>query len=68
MGAVAAQALLGKEFRVTRERGRPIESDLAPVVIATVHPSSVLRSQDRDRDYEGLVEDLRTVASALRAA
>jgi uracil-DNA glycosylase len=68
MGAVAAQALLGKEFRVTRERGRPIESDLAPVVIATVHPSSVLRSQDRDRDYAGLVEDLKTVASALHAA
>ena len=68
MGAVAAQALLGKEFRVTRERGRPIESDLAPVVIATVHPSSVLRSQDRERAYEGLVEDLRTVANALRGA
>jgi uracil-DNA glycosylase len=68
MGAVAAQALLGKQFRVSRERGRPIESDLAPVVIATVHPSSVLRSDNRERDYEGLVEDLRTVAGALRAA
>jgi uracil-DNA glycosylase family protein len=68
MGAVAAQALLGKQFRVSRERGRPIESDLAPVVIATVHPSSVLRSQEREREYEGLVEDLRTVAGALRAA
>jgi len=67
MGAVAAQALLGKDFRVTRERGRPVDSDLAPVVIATVHPSSVLRSQNRDRDYDGLVEDLRTVASALHA-
>jgi uracil-DNA glycosylase len=68
MGAVAAQALLGKQFRVSRERGRPIESDLAPVVIATVHPSSVLRSDNREREYEGLVEDLRTVAGALRAA
>jgi DNA polymerase len=67
MGAVAAQALLGKDFRVTRDRGRRLESDLAPIVVATVHPSSVLRSRDRERDYEGLVEDLRTVASALRA-
>jgi uracil-DNA glycosylase family protein len=47
MGATAAQALLGKQFRVTRDRGRPVESDLAPVVIATVHPSSILRA-DRD--------------------
>jgi uracil-DNA glycosylase len=67
MGAVAAQALLGKDFRVTRDRGRRLDSDLAPIVVATVHPSSVLRSRDRERDYEGLVEDLRTVASALRA-
>ena len=68
MGATAAQALLGREFRVSRDRGRPIESDLAPVVIATVHPSSVLRSQNRERDYDGLVEDLRTIAGALGAA
>ncbi len=65
MGAVAAQALLGKQFRVTRERGRPVESDLAPVVIATIHPSAVLRAQDREREYNGLVDDLRTVAAAL---
>jgi uracil-DNA glycosylase family protein len=65
MGAVAAQALLGKQFRVTRERGRPLQSDLAPVVIATIHPSAVLRAQDRDREYEGLVADLRTVAEKL---
>jgi DNA polymerase len=68
MGAVAAQTLLGKQFRVTRERGRPVESGLAPVVIATVHPSSILRAQDEDREpeYEALVQDLRTVAEALR--
>jgi DNA polymerase len=65
MGATAAQALLGKQFRVTRDRGRPVESDLAPVVIATVHPSSILRADDREREYRGLVEDLKTVADAL---
>jgi uracil-DNA glycosylase len=68
MGATAAQALLGKQFRVTRDRGRPIESDLAPVVIATVHPSSILRADDREREYRGLVEDLKTVAQALGSA
>jgi uracil-DNA glycosylase len=70
MGAVAAQALLGKQFRVTRERGRPVESELAPVVIATIHPSAILRAQDedREREYKALVDDLRTVAGALRAA
>jgi uracil-DNA glycosylase len=70
MGATAAQALLGKQFRVTRDRGRPVESDLAPVVIATIHPSAILRAQDedRDREYQALVEDLRTVAGALRGA
>jgi uracil-DNA glycosylase len=68
MGATAAQALLGRQFRVTRDRGRPVESDLAPVVIATIHPSAILRAQDedRDREYQALVEDLRRVASALR--
>jgi uracil-DNA glycosylase len=70
MGAVAAQALLGKQFRVTKDRGTPIESDLAPTVIATIHPSAILRAQDedREREYQALVEDLRTVAGALRAA
>src|SRR5918911_1499460 len=46
LGATAAQALLGKDFRVTEHRGKPVHSDLAPVVIATVHPSSVLRAPD----------------------
>jgi uracil-DNA glycosylase len=70
MGATAAQALLGKQFRVTRERGRPVESDLAPTVIATIHPSAILRAQDEDREHEyrALVEDLRTVAGALRGS
>jgi uracil-DNA glycosylase len=67
MGATAAQALLGKQFRVTRDRGRPVESELAPVVIATIHPSAILRAQDedREREYQALVEDLRTIAKAL---
>jgi uracil-DNA glycosylase len=67
MGATAAQALLGKQFRVTRDRGKPVESGLAPTVIATIHPSAILRTQaeDREREYQALVEDLRTVADAL---
>jgi uracil-DNA glycosylase len=70
MGAVAGQALLGKQFRVTRDRGRPLESELAPVVIATIHPSAILRADDdrREREYAALVEDLRTVARALDGA
>jgi DNA polymerase len=68
MGATAAQALLGRQFRVTRDRGRPVESDLAPVVIATIHPSAILRAADgdREREYQALVEDLRTAAKNLR--
>jgi DNA polymerase len=67
LGATAAQALLGRQFRVTKERGRPVESDLAPVVVATVHPSSILRADEEDREAEfaALVSDLKAVASAL---
>jgi uracil-DNA glycosylase family protein len=65
MGATASQALLGKQFRVTKERGRPLESDLAPHVIATIHPSAVLRADDREREFAGLVDDLKVVASLL---
>ena len=68
LGATAAQALLGREFRVSRDRGVPVESDLAPVVMATVHPSSILRSDDRETEMAMFVEDLRRVAEALRAA
>ena len=68
MGATAAQALLGRQFRVTRDRGRPVESELAPIVIATIHPSAILRAQDedREREYQALVHDLRAVAKNLR--
>jgi uracil-DNA glycosylase len=64
LGATAAQALLDRQFRVTRERGRPVESDLAEHVIATVHPSSILRSdpETREQEYAAFVEDLKVVA------
>jgi uracil-DNA glycosylase len=68
LGATAAQALLGRQFRVSKDRGVPVESELAPVVMATVHPSSILRSEDREREMALFVEDLRRVAEALRAA
>ena len=65
LGATAAQALLGRQFRVTRERGRPVDSDLAPNVVATIHPSAVLRADDREREFRGLVQDLEVVAGLL---
>jgi uracil-DNA glycosylase len=68
LGATAAQALLGRQFRVSQNRGVPVESDLAPVVMATVHPSAILRSDDREAEMALFVEDLRRVAEALRAA
>jgi len=68
LGATAAQALLGRQFKVTAQRGRFIPSTLAPIVMATVHPSSLLRAPDeetRHRETKLFVEDLRTVARAL---
>jgi DNA polymerase len=68
LGATAAQSLLGKQFRVTKERGRWVESDLAEYVTATIHPSSILRQRDdesRHRELDGFVEDLRLVAGVL---
>jgi len=67
LGATAAQSLLGRQFRVTRQRGELLESELAEVVVATVHPSSILRAQDadREREFAALVDDLTVVASAL---
>lgn len=62
MGATAAQSLLGKSFKVTRNRGRPLDSDLAELVVATIHPSAVLRAENRDEMFAGLVDDLRVVA------
>jgi len=61
------EALLGRQFRVTKERGRPVESDLAPNVVATVHPSSILRAEadDREAARAAFVDDLRVVAGLL---
>ena len=67
LGATAAQALLGPSFRVTRQRGELLDSDLAPKVLATVHPSSILRAPDaeaRELAYKGFVADLVRVAQA----
>jgi DNA polymerase len=68
LGATAAQALLGRQFRVTKERGTWVDSELAPRVTATIHPSSILRQrtdEDRHREMAGFVEDLKLVASIL---
>jgi DNA polymerase len=68
LGATAAQALLGSTFRLTTERGRPLESDLAPVVVATIHPSAIVRVREDDARHEQrqlFVDDLRAAADAL---
>jgi len=68
LGATAAQSLLGKQFRVTKERGKWVDSDLAEHVTATIHPSAILRQRDdesRHRELKTFVEDLKLVASAL---
>jgi uracil-DNA glycosylase len=65
MGATAAQSLLGKSFKVTQERGKPLDSELADIVVATIHPSAVLRAEDREEMFGGLVQDLRVVAEAF---
>ena len=68
LGATAAQALLGRSFRVSAQRGRWVESALAPHVLATVHPSSILRAPDdatRHEEMKRFVEDLRLVASVI---
>jgi uracil-DNA glycosylase family protein len=68
LGATAAQALLGGAFRVTRERGQLIERPDLPPMVATIHPSAVLRAGDREAQFEGLVADLRVAAGLLETA
>jgi len=71
LGATAAQALLGRAFKVTAHRGEPVPSPLAPIVMATVHPSSILRAPDEESRHVELarfVEDLRAVRRALSRA
>jgi DNA polymerase len=68
LGATAAQTLLGKDFRVSKHRGEVIDSPLAPFVMATVHPSSILRAQDeesRQREMEAFVGDLKKVKTGM---
>jgi len=68
LGATAAKALLGSAFRVTQHRGELLDSDLAPIVTATIHPSAILRAPDdqaRQEERDAFAEDLRVVAKAL---
>ena len=70
LGATAAQALLGRGFKVTRQRGTFVESPLAPLVTATVHPSSILRAPDdaaRRQEMRALVADLKKIKRALQS-
>jgi len=69
LGATAAQALLGKGFSVTRERGKFVPSPLAPLVMATVHPSSILRApsdEERRQQRETFVQDFKKMARRLK--
>ncbi len=68
LGATAAKALLGSGFRLTQHRGELLESELAPVVAATIHPSAIVRDRDaesREAERRALASDLRTVAEAV---
>jgi uracil-DNA glycosylase family protein len=65
LGATAAQALIGRDFRVTKDRGRFYESELGPILTATVHPSSILRAADdaaRESEMRAFIADLAAVA------
>jgi uracil-DNA glycosylase len=68
LGATAAKALLGSSFRLTQHRGRRVESDLAPHLFATIHPSAILRAPDdaaRSAERAAFTADLRAAAAAL---
>lgn len=68
LGATAAQGILGNQFRVTQQRGQWVQSNIAPLVMATVHPSSILRAPDGDSRHEEMrkfVADLKKVAAQL---
>jgi DNA polymerase len=69
LGATAAQGVLGSQFRVTKQRGQWVQSNIAPLVMATVHPSSILRAPDDDSRHEEMrkfVADLKKVAAQLQ--
>jgi uracil-DNA glycosylase len=68
LGATAAKALFGSKFRVTQQRGEPVDSPLAPNALATIHPSAILRAPDsetRRQEMDAFVEDLRVAARIL---
>jgi len=70
LGSTAGQTIFGPTFRVTKERGKVLSSRLAPKVVATVHPSSLLRQPDeesREREYKNFVADLRIAVKAAEA-
>jgi uracil-DNA glycosylase len=70
LGATAAKALMGSSFRLTKHRGELLDSELALIVTATIHPSAILRQRDdasRSTEREAFTEDLRVVAKALAA-
>jgi uracil-DNA glycosylase len=69
LGATAAQGIMGTQFRVTQQRGQWVQSNIAPLVLATVHPSSILRAPDDDSRHEEMrkfVADLKKVAAQLQ--
>jgi DNA polymerase len=69
LGATAAQGLLGNQFRVTKQRGQWLKSEIVPLVMATVHPSSILRAPDDESRHEEMrkfVADLKKVAAQLQ--
>jgi uracil-DNA glycosylase family protein len=71
LGATAAKAMLGSSFRVTQHRGELLDSELAPIVAATIHPSAILRQRDdvsRQAERMAFAEDLRVVAQAVGQA
>src|SRR5439155_491839 len=71
LGATAAQAIIGRDFRLSQHRGEFVDTELDPMVAATVHPSTILRAPDdrsRRESMESFVADLRTVARALTGA
>lgn len=68
LGSTAAQSLLGRDFRVTQHRGELLKSELAPYVLATVHPSSILRAPDEEARHDAMkqfIADLKKIARIL---
>jgi uracil-DNA glycosylase family protein len=68
LGATAAQDLFGRSFRVTKQRGEPLDFPFAPLVMATIHPSAILRADDdqREEEYRRFVQDLESLARGVR--